>query len=130
MIRTYNPADMESVVCIFTQTVHKVSSCYYSPEEVEAWAPSQPDTAWWRCFLDERYTPVMDSDAGIVGFGCLSADGSTVDMLYTHHAHQGAGIGSAILDAMEKEAMRRGNSEIRLTTSATAWSFYQKHGYR
>jgi nitroimidazol reductase NimA-like FMN-containing flavoprotein (pyridoxamine 5'-phosphate oxidase superfamily) len=33
------------------------------------------------------------------------------------------------LEALEKEAMQRGKEEIKLTTSATAWSFYQKRGY-
>ena len=110
MIRLYVPADLESVVNLFTQTVHIVSSDYYSPEEVEAWAPSHPDMAWWRRFLDERYTLVMDSTAGITGFGCLNPDGVTVDMLFAHHAHQGEGAGSAILEALEKEAIRRGGN--------------------
>ena len=130
MIRLYVPDDLKSMVSLFTQTVHLVSGSYYSPEEVEAWAPSQPDMAWWAHFFDERYTLVMDSEVGITGFGCLSADGGTVDMLFTHHAHQGEGIGSAILDALEKEAMQRGNHEVKLTTSATAWTFYQTRGYR
>jgi len=130
MIRAYTSADLRSVVELFTQTVHIVSSRYYSPEEVEAWAPSQPDMAKWSRFYGERYTLVMDSDDGITGFGCLSADGGTIDMLYAHHAHQSEGIGSAILDALEKEAMQRGATEVKLTTSATAWAFYQKRGYQ
>ena len=130
MIRLYTPSDLESIVRLFTQTVHTVSSCYYSPEEVEAWAPSLPDTESWNCFFNERYTLVMDADNVITGFGCLSADGSTVDMLYTHHAYQSKGVGSAILDALEKEALQRGKKEVMLTTSATAWAFYQKRGYR
>ena len=131
MIRSYVQSDLESVVGLFTQTVHIVSSRYYSPEEVEAWAPSQPCMDGWRRFFDERYTLVMDSGRdGITGLGCLSADGATVDMLFTHHAHQSEGIGSVILEALEKEAMHRGNDEIKLTTSATAWAFYQKRGYQ
>ena len=129
MIRKYDSTDSESLVALFTQTVHIVSGSYYSSGEVEAWAPSQPDMAAWACFFDEQYTLVMDSENGITGFGCLSADGSTVDMLFTHHAHQSEGIGSAILEALENEAMQRGNTEVKLTTSATAWSFYQKRGY-
>ena len=130
MIRLYTPADLESIIRLFTQTVHIVCCSYYSSVEVEAWAPSQPDAEWWRDFLNERYTLVMDSGDEMVGFGCLSTDGSTIDMLYTHHAHQSAGIGSVLLDALEKEAMQRGRREVSLTTSATAWSFYQRHGYR
>jgi len=130
MIRLYVPADLEPVVNLFIQTVHIVSSNYYSSEEVEAWAPSQPDMASWARFFDERYTLVMDSEDGITGFGCLSADGCTVEMLFTHHARQSEGVGSAILAALEKEAIRRGGNEIKLTTSATAWTFYQKRGYQ
>jgi nitroimidazol reductase NimA-like FMN-containing flavoprotein (pyridoxamine 5'-phosphate oxidase superfamily)/GNAT superfamily N-acetyltransferase len=130
MIRVYTPADTEQLVELFTQTVHIVSSCYYSPEEIKAWAPLHCDTTAWLQFFDRRYTIVMDSDAGITGFGCLGANGATVDMLFTHHAHQNEGIGSAMLDFLEKEAMRRGKEEIMLTTSATAWSFYQKRGYQ
>jgi nitroimidazol reductase NimA-like FMN-containing flavoprotein (pyridoxamine 5'-phosphate oxidase superfamily)/GNAT superfamily N-acetyltransferase len=130
MIRRYTPADLNSVIYLFTQTVHIVSRCYYSPEELEAWAPSHPDMASQALFFDERYTIVMDSKHGITGFGCLSTDGATVDMLFTHHAHQGEGIGATILEALEEEAVQRGTVELKLTTSATAWSFYQKRGYQ
>ena len=130
MIRPYIPADLEQTVNLFTRTVHIISSKYYSPEEVEAWAPLQPDTEAWSRFLSERYTLVVESECGIAGFGCLRADGSTVDMLFTHHEHQSKGIGSTILDALETEAARRGSQEVLLTASATAWSFYQKRGYQ
>lgn len=130
MIRMYVPSDLEAAVKLFTQTVHLVSSRYYSSEEVEAWAPASPDMAAWFRFFHERYTLVMDSEGVITGFGCLSADGGTVDMLFAHHARQGEGIGSAILETLEKEAVQRGSTEVKLTTSATAWLFYQKRGYR
>jgi nitroimidazol reductase NimA-like FMN-containing flavoprotein (pyridoxamine 5'-phosphate oxidase superfamily)/L-amino acid N-acyltransferase YncA len=130
MIRTYTPSDLEAAVNLFTQTVHLVSSRYYSPEEVEAWAPSVPDMPAWCRYFDDRYTLVMDSGGVITGFGCLSADGGTVDMLFTHHAHQGEGIGSAILEALENEAVQRGATGVKLTVSATAWAFYIKRGYR
>ena len=130
MIRAYTSTDLEPIVDLFTQTVHIVSSSYYSPEEVEAWAPSQPDMAEWIRFFDERYTLVMESEDGITGFGCLNEDGTTIDMLFTHDEHQNVGIGSTILEALEKEAIQRGCMEVRLTTSATAWAFYQKRGYQ
>jgi len=130
MIRSYIPVDLVSIVRLFTQTVHIVGSACYSPEELESWASSQPDLKVWDRYFDERYTLVMDSEDGITGFGCLSADGSTVDMLFTHHAHQNEGIGSIILDALEKEAIQRGINEVTLTTSMNALSFYQKRGYQ
>ena len=130
MIRLYTPADLEPVISLFRQTVRIVCNGYYSPEELEAWACSLPDAVSWERFLEERYTLVMDSGDEITGFGCLSADGSTVDMLYTHHAHQSEGIGSALLEALEKQALHCGNKEVKLTTSVMARPFYRKRGYR
>ena len=129
-LRLFSHDDLASVVRLFTQTVHIVSGSYYSPDEVEAWAPSQPDMALWENYFDDRYTLVMDSADGITGFGCLNVEGDTADLLFTHHAHQSEGIGSSILEVLEKEAVRRGKTEIMLTASATALTFYQKRGYR
>jgi nitroimidazol reductase NimA-like FMN-containing flavoprotein (pyridoxamine 5'-phosphate oxidase superfamily)/GNAT superfamily N-acetyltransferase len=130
MIRTYSTTDLEQVVRLFTRTVHVVASGYYSPEEVEAWAPSQPDITVWDQYFRDRYTLVMVSEKTVTGFGCLNTDGNAVDMLFAHHQRQSEGIGSAVLNALELEAARLGNNQVFLTTSATAWSFYQKRGYQ
>ena len=129
MIRKYTSADLESVVTLFTQTVHIVSSRHYSPEEVEACAPLQPDMEAWEYYFNRRYTLVMESEDGIIGFGCLNRKGDVVEMLFTHHARQSEGTGSSILEALEKEAVLHGIRELTLTTSATALTFYQKRGY-
>jgi putative acetyltransferase len=128
MIRKYTFSDLNAVVSLFTQSVHAISN-YYSPEEIEAWAPSQPDMALWARYLDERYTLVMDSACGVIGFGCLSADGSTMDKLFTHPAHQSEGIGSSIMEALEKESIKRGAKKITLITSDNARKFHEKRGY-
>lgn len=128
-LRLYLSADLEQIVRLFTDSVHHVGSSYYSPEELEAWAPSYPDMERWRGLLAGKYTLVAELDGKITGFGSLSEDGATVDLLFTHHEHQKEGIGTQILDALEKESATRGNEEILLTTSATAWKFYQNRGY-
>ncbi|MDR3093304.1 MAG: GNAT family N-acetyltransferase [Bacteroidales bacterium] len=131
MIRKYRSSDVEQLIELFTQTVHKVSCRYYSPAEVEAWAPLTPaDTASWNDYFSTRFTLLDEREGFIAGFGCLSASVNVVDMLFTHHAHQNEGIGSAIIDALEAEALRSGQHEVFLTTSATAWHFYQKRGYQ
>ena len=115
MLRTYHLSDLEQIVALFTGTVQTISSVYYSPEELEAWAPSCPDMNYWRSFFTDRNALVTESNGKITGFGCLGMNGDTVDMLFTHHEHQSKGNGSIILDALEKEAARRGQNEIFLT---------------
>ncbi|MDR0713781.1 MAG: GNAT family N-acetyltransferase [Bacteroidales bacterium] len=130
MIRLYKSTDALPLLTLFTQTVHTVSSAYYSPEEIEAWAPSHPKSeAEWNAYFAERYTLVDEQDGVVLGFGCLSAAGNTIDMLFTHHAFQSRGVGSAVIGALEEEAMRRGQREVFLTVSATAWRFYLHRGY-
>ncbi|MDR1672833.1 MAG: GNAT family N-acetyltransferase [Bacteroidales bacterium] len=130
MIRRYTPSDAEHLVALFTQTVRIVSSSYYSPEEVEAWISMRRGMEEWQAFFAERHTLVDDREGTAVGFGCLSSDGSYIDMLFTHHAHQNKGTGSALLAALEKEALKRGRHEVLLIASATAWHFYQQRGYQ
>ncbi|MDR1667439.1 MAG: GNAT family N-acetyltransferase [Bacteroidales bacterium] len=130
MIRRYKPTDAVPLLTLFTQTVHTVSSAYYSPEEVEAWASSLPENeAAWNAYCAERYTLVNEQDGVIHGFGCLNVAGNTIDMLFTHHAFQNKGIGSSVINALEEEATRRGQREVFLTVSATAWHFYLHRGY-
>ncbi|MDR1865007.1 MAG: GNAT family N-acetyltransferase [Bacteroidales bacterium] len=129
MIRKFTPQDTGQLVDLFAASIRATGSAYYSPEEVEAWASWRPDTGSWEDFFAECYTLVDEREGIIAGFGCLHGDGSFIDMLFTRHAHQNKGTGSALIRAMEEEALRLGHDEIFLTTSATAWKFYQKRGY-
>lgn len=129
MLRLFSSPDLERVVRLFTKTVHTIGGTYYSPAEVEAWAPSNPNMDIWRIFFEDKYTLVSDTNGEITGFGSLSGSGSIIEMLFTHHKHQNEGIGTSIMDALEAESVKKGNKEVFLTTSATAWKFYQKRGY-
>jgi nitroimidazol reductase NimA-like FMN-containing flavoprotein (pyridoxamine 5'-phosphate oxidase superfamily)/GNAT superfamily N-acetyltransferase len=129
MLRLYSSGDLYRAVRLFTDTVHIIGGRYYSSPEVEAWAPSNPDTDTWRTFFEDRHTVVAESGGKITGFGCLNPGGNTIDMLFTHHEHQNEGIGTSIMDALEAEALKRGSQAVFLTTSATAWKFYLNRGY-
>ncbi len=129
IIRSYTSADLQSVVDLFTQTVHRISSAYYSPEEIEAWAPSKPNMDEWAERLSQSRVIVYEAEQQICGFGSINPETNTLELLYTHCDYQNQGIGSAIIDDLEQIALEYGCTELFLTTSATAWPFYQKRGY-
>ena len=43
IIREFEDEDTEGIVHLFTETVRKINSQDYSKEQIEAWAPQNPN---------------------------------------------------------------------------------------
>ena len=46
-IRSYTAADCPAVLALFYHTVHTVNRQHYAPDQLDAWAPADPDAARW-----------------------------------------------------------------------------------
>jgi GNAT superfamily N-acetyltransferase len=79
-------------------------------------------------FASEGYALVAERDDEIVGTAMLTADG-TILLFYVLPEARFAGIGKAMLRAVEAEASKRGLSRIELGSTKTAYSFYLRNGY-
>lgn len=64
----------------------------------------------------------------IVGFGDMDSNGY-LDRLYVHHKYQRRGIATAIVVALEKQAMAKGIFSFTTDASTTANPFFEHHGY-
>jgi putative acetyltransferase len=128
VIRRFRPADTAAVVALFRDTVRRVNSRDYTPEQVRAWAPDEIDESAWRERLAGRFTIVAELDGVLVGFGDLEP-GGRLDHLYAHADHQGARVGRALLAALEAAARRQGVGRIVTEASITARPFFARHGY-
>ena len=51
-------------------------------------------------------------------------------MLYVHPDRQSQGVGSTLVDRLEREAASRGWTEIGAYASITARPFFERRGYR
>jgi len=127
-IRAFRPDDATAVVALFRDTVRRINSRDYSPEQVWAWAPDEIEQSWIDK-LARRFTLVAETGGQIVGFGDLEAD-DRLGHLYVQADHQGRGVGRALLEALEAEAMRRGCQVIHTEASITAKPFFERQGYR
>ncbi len=128
-LRPYRDDDTPALIALFRETIHSVNRRDYSPAQLAAWAPAEIDAAVWADRQAENDTLLAEIDGATVGFAELTAEGH-LHMLFVHKDHQGEGIASALLTAMEDRAHATGQSEITTDASLTAQPFFQRQGFR
>jgi len=67
-------------------------------------------------------------DGSPVGFASLEGP-ERVDMLYVHPAAAGHGVGSMLIDALEKLAASRGAKRLTAEVSDSAHDFFKRRGF-
>lgn len=115
---------------LFFETVHRSNGGDYSPDQLEAWAPSGLDHQ--RVIADKltaQYTLAAKSSDALVGFASL-ADPDYLDMLFVHPAWQRHGIARQLVAHLELHAQHCGAAIIRTHASLTARPFFEASGYR
>ena len=128
-IRPYTRRDIKDILKLYYDTVHKVNAKDYSPTQLNAWAPKDPDAYAWSSFMEKKHTLVAVKSEDIVGFGNLTENGKHVDMLYVHKDLQRKGIGGALLNKLEETVKKNGGSRIELEASITSRPFFERQGY-
>ena len=128
-IRRVKRADISQISCLYYETVHRVNSRDYSPEQIDAWAPRiHSDTFWQRRFRRYRVLVAEEEDA-VIGFTELAPTGE-IDCFYVHHAYQHRGIGAALMTRVEREARDRGNVWLTADVSISAEPFFGRMGFK
>lgn len=127
-LERYQPGEAAALAELFYQTVHAVCTEDYTPAQLDAWADGQVNIAAWEKSFLTHDTLVARMEGKIVGFADL--DGGYLDRLYVHKNHQREGIATALVQALEKLAVSRGELCMTTHASITARSFFEKQGYR
>jgi len=126
-LRAYRHDDKRSLQRLFFDTVHSVNARDYTPEQLDAWAPAEPDRDSWTR-LDQQICFVVECQKALVGFIGLTPDG-LIDFLFVHKDFQGKGIASALLKQVERLARKRGITFLSTESSITARHFFEKNGF-
>lgn len=129
-LRLYRPSDLEELIRLFYETVHRVNLGDYSQQEVDAWVPSleSVDREAWGKSLRDHYTLVAERDGALVGFGDMD-DTGYLDRLYVHKDFQGRGAATALVHAFEGYARGLGVPRVTVHASRTARPFFEARGY-
>jgi putative acetyltransferase len=127
-LRPFLPADAALLAEIFRASIEELTADDYSGAQQQAWASVADDEDDFAKRLAQALTLVGTLDGSPIGFISLEG-GDHVDMLYVHPAAAGQGVGTMLVDALEKIAAGRGTPRLIVDASDTARDFFQRRGY-
>jgi putative acetyltransferase len=126
-LRAYRHDDKRSLQQLFFETVHTVNARDYAPEQLNVWAPPEPDRETW-ARLDHQFCFVVEFQKVLVGFISMTGDG-VIEFLFVHKNFQGKGIASALFKQVERLARKKGIFHLKAEVSITARGFFEKNGF-
>jgi putative acetyltransferase len=127
-IRAARDGDLPGLIDLFRETVHTLGAAHYTRQELAAWAPDDLRPEDWSPRLTRNTALVAEDGDAVLGFAELSPGGS-VDMLYVNQDHQGRGVASALLAALEARARDAGIARLTTNASRVAKPFFLRRGF-
>jgi len=127
-LRPATPADAAAILQLHAESVHLLCAADYTPEQIHAWVGLIPKPDWLQTkFIIGVRVIVAESDQGLLGFA--ERWNEEIFAVYVHPLHIRRGIGSALLDELERTALEQGMTNLRLDASMNAEAFYNARGY-
>jgi putative acetyltransferase len=128
VLRPGHEGDAAALAAVFTASVHHVAAGHYDAAQRAAWAPAEPDTAWWRERLAELSVCVAERDGILAGFIAYTGDGY-IDLLFTAPGHTRQGVASHLYAAAEASLREAGVRVLATHASLLARPFFESRGF-
>lgn len=127
-LRPFLPADVERLQDLVAQSIEELTQDDYDEDQRLAWMSRVADAQAFVQRLTRNVTLVVETDGEILGFASLK-DNKEIDLLFVHPHSAGEGVGSTLLDALERLAKARGTEVLVADVSDTAHDFFEGRGY-
>jgi putative acetyltransferase len=127
-LRPYLPADAPLLAEIFRASIEDLTGEDYSEAQQQAWASAADDEQIFAARLARELTLIATLDGSPVGFASLKGP-DHIEMLYVHPAVARQGVGTLLVEALEKLAVARGTERLTVDASDSASGFFDKRGY-
>lgn len=130
-IRIARPDDATAACHVLRRSISEscVADHHNQPEILDSWLGNKtPDNVAGWITSPSNHTIVALRDGELVGVALLTQAGK-LSLCYLLPEVQHAGIGKALLAAVETQARAWGVSVMRLHSTATARGFYARNGY-
>jgi len=128
VIRRFRPGDEAALADVIHSSIHELAKYDYTPEQLEAWAPTPFDPVRWGARIRGLQPFVAEIDGAAAGYADLQPSGY-IDHFFVAGAHARRGVGNALMEAIHREARQRGLRELYADVSLTAEGFFARHGF-
>ncbi len=124
--------DARAFLEVHRASVRGIAAKDYSRAVVESWAPLPITETTVARFLenpDDEVRLVAETDDKIIGIGALVLDRNELRACYVAPEASHRGVGSALVQEIERVALGRGLVFLQMDSSITAEPFYRALGY-
>ncbi len=127
-MRPFLIADTPRLQDLYAQSIEELTQSHYDEEQRLAWITRAADGQAFAERLSANITILVEMDGEILGFASLAGN-TLIDMLYVHPYAAGQGVGTALVDAMERLATARGTEAMTVDAADSAVGFFERRGY-
>jgi putative acetyltransferase len=127
-LRPFLIEDTPLLAEIFRASVEELAADDYSESQREAWTSAADDQEELARRLSEQIPLNASLNGSPVGFASLAIT-ETIDLIYVHPAAAGRGVGTMLVDALEKLGIARGARRLTADVSDSAQDFFEKRGF-
>ncbi|MFN8829389.1 MAG: GNAT family N-acetyltransferase [Labrys sp. (in: a-proteobacteria)] len=128
-LRPYLPSDAEALALIYQAAILELTGDDYSERQQEEWAAEADDVDEFGVSLASMLTLIAVEKGEAIGFASLKG-ADHVEMLFVHPSAARRGVGSALLDALERIAGARGAKALTTEASDTSQPLFARRGYQ
>jgi putative acetyltransferase len=127
-VRPFLVGDTPALRELFAQSVDELCQEDYDEDQRIAWISRVEDAGAFAKQLGGMVTLVVMIDGDYAGFASLK-DNAILEMLYVSPHYAGEGVGTSLVETMERLAKARGAKDLTVNSSETAVMFFEARGY-
>lgn len=128
LIRDFIPGEETDLRRVFMSSVHELARGFYTPEQLDAWAPAVHDKQGWANRIAALRPFVAIIEDRVAGYADLQDDGY-IDHFFVSGDFPARGVGSALMQHVHGVALERGLRKLSAQVSLSAEGFFARHGF-
>jgi putative acetyltransferase len=132
LIREMRLEDARAFLEVHRAAVRGIAAKDYAPDVIDAWAPipvTEKQIEQVRSNPESEHRLIAEINGQVVGIGSLITKNNELRACYVAPEASRKGVGSALIQEIERVARERGVAFLELDSSVTAAPLYAIHGY-